>query len=166
MGVEIDSVAPGVIIRSRNAFGAMTREIVVDSTTNVYTANDQVGSLLNFADLIPEAGGAAYIETATLLDDQVATSLAAELWLFSRPVTDAGENAAHSLSDADARFCVGVIAFSTYYTSALNQNSQVQWGRLVQFDPTRRGLYGLLVTRGAPTYVANGVRLRLSVLPV
>ena len=118
-----------------------------------------------FTGLVQEPGGSCYIETFTLWETLLNAS-SDELWLFSRPVTVAGENAAHSISDADMLYCVTVIATGTYFASALNTMTQVQHSRLVTCEPNQTGLWGLLVTRGTPTYAANGVKLRLTCLAV
>ena len=71
-------------------------------------------------------------------------------------------NAAHSISDADALLNVGVIASGTYYASALNSISVAKDINL-PFSVAATTLFGILVTRGTPTYAANSLFVRLQI---
>ena len=64
-------------------------------------------------------------------------------------------------TDADAALCVGVIASGTYYASALNSISVASVDLAISCAATT--LFGLLVTRGTPTYTASGLTVALHI---
>lgn len=127
--------------------------IVVTPTidTAIYASGDTIANaLIAFPNAVLAAGGVAKLDKVVIVDAAV-QSIAGELWLFSDVVTPAAMNAPHSISDADAALCVGVVPFGTYYPSALNSIS-VAKGVDLPFTVAGTTLYGILVTRGTPTY--------------
>ena len=156
--VELDQIIPvvGKIV---------TRTVVVPGVgTGAHAANDVVGIPFQIPDLVRVTGGGGVIGTVTLIETTT-NSIATELWLFDRQIASAADDAAHSISDADAAFCVGVISITSYTTSALNSVG-VASGTNIAFNTmaNSRSLWGLLVTRGAPTYAAGGIALKVSVV--
>jgi hypothetical protein len=129
-----------------------------------YVAGDYVGTSatpMTFA--LDFWAGAIY--SATLIDYAL-QSVACELWLFDTAVTPPNDSAAWSISDADAKTCIGVIPFSTYYASALNSVSPAPSVGLAFQAQGTKAIYGCLVTRGAPTYASGDLTIRLEILPV
>lgn len=96
-----------------------------------------------------------WVDKLTIIDKDKQAA-AGELWLFNSSVTPAAANAAHSISDADAAKCVGVIPFGAYYDSALNS---VSFAKNINLSVVSlsTSLWGILVTRGTPTYTASGL---------
>ncbi len=95
-----------------------------------------------------------------VIADAALQSQPCELWLFNATVTPAAENAAHSISDADAAKCIGVIYSGPYYASALNSVS-VAKGIGLAIKCAASSLYGIAVTRGTPTYAADSLTFKL-----
>jgi hypothetical protein len=131
-----------------------------------YVANDYVGTdhtamIFPGASRIP--GGSGYIVNA-VLEDNVSASVSGELWMFrSAPAGLPDDSAAFTITDADARECIGIIPFNTYYASALNSiamgDIKIPIGFTCAVGST--SLYGAFVTRGAPGYTANDLQFRL-----
>ena len=145
------------------------------STGGTYSANDYVGTNatpMEFTNCAPAVswsggGGGGLIVGARLIDGAL-QSVSTELWVFDSTITAPNDNAAWSLSDADAKKLVCVIPFSTYYASALNSVAEgVPSGGAAKFQcaADSKSLYGCLVTRGAPVYANGDVTVRLTVLP-
>ena len=110
-------------------------------------------------------GASGYIVGAALIDASAQT-IPLELWLYDAPITPPNDNAAWSLSDANAKSCLGVISFNTYRVSALNSMSQgtLDGGALRFFTgDTTTSIFGCLVTRGAPVYTNGDLTVRLSI---
>jgi hypothetical protein len=150
-----------------------TPDITVTPTLTVggtFATGDYVGTsgtCMTFTGCALEAGKGGFVLGADLIDGSGATGVAAELWVFDAAVTPPNDNAAWSISDADAKKKVCVIPFSTYYASALNCTSEGQpasnGGK--HFTSVTGNLFGCLVTRGAPVYANGDVIIRLSVMP-
>lgn len=104
--------------------------------------------------------------TSCMLIDYALQSVSGELWLFDSIVTPPADSAAWSLSDADMATCIGIIAFNTYYASALNSISFGIPASPINFKcgASVKELYGCFVTRGSPTYASGDLTFRLSVL--
>lgn len=129
-------------------------------TGGAYTSGDCLHTtVLTFPNAVSQTGGTGTIKKLVVIDSDV-QSAAGELWLFSATVTPAAANAAHSISDAHALLCVGVIPFGTYYASALNSVS-VSAALNVSFTVAATSLFGILVTRATPTYTASGLTVNL-----
>lgn len=155
------------------AKGGGVKHITVTPTLTVhanYAANDYVGTSgapMTFSNAARVAGGSGLVLGCVVVDG-AAQSIAGELWLFDATVTPPADSAAWSISDADAKKCIGVIPTGTYYASALNS--------VAPSDPAGEGpirfncaaasqdIYGCFVTRGAPTYADGDLTFRLAVM--
>lgn len=156
------------IIGSGGAVPVGSRSAVVTVTptldTAAYASGDTLATaILTFASTAFNVGGTGYVESLIVIDADL-QSAAGELWLFSTSVTPAAANAAHSISDANALVCIGVIPFGPYYASALNSVSVAKGvGLAFKCDASLAGFYGIAVTRGTPTHTASGLTFRLTV---
>jgi hypothetical protein len=129
--------------------------------TVIYAAGDSLHTaVITFASAVRVSGGTGRVRKVIVIDKDL-QSAAGELWLFSATVTPAAANAAHSISDADAALCIGVIPFGTYYASALNSVSVASPDLPINCAATT--LFGILVTRGTPTYTAAGLTVALQI---
>jgi len=129
--------------------------------TAIYASGDSLHTaVISFASAVRLSGGTGRVRKLVVIDKDL-QSAAGELWLFSATVTPAAANAAHSISDADAALCVGVIPFGTYYASALNSISVASPDLPINCAATT--LFGILVTRGTPTYTAAGLTVALQI---
>lgn len=140
--------------------------VVVSATptldTAIYASGDSLHTtVLSFVSAVRVSGGAGIVEKMVIVDASAQTA-AFELWLFSATVTPAAANAAHSISDADAALCVGVIASGTYFSSALNSVSVAKDVRL-PIVCAATTLFGILVTRATPTYLAGSLTVSLQI---
>jgi hypothetical protein len=147
------------------ALPAGSKSVVISVTptldTSAYASGDSLHTtVLSFANAVGVSGGTGILESVVISDHDV-QSAAGELWLFSATVTPAAANAAHSISDAHADLCVGVVPFGPYYTSALNSISVARPALPIACAATT--LFGILVTRGTPTYTASGLVVRLQI---
>ncbi len=150
--------------------GGNTAQIDVTPTLTVaatYVSGDYVGTSttpMTFSGASRINNSTGTILSAVLVDGAL-QSVACELWLFDTTLTAPADSAAWTLTDAEAKRCIGVIPFSTYYASGANSISFAQ-GVGIGFKTisASTNLYGCLVTRGAPTYASGDLTVRLNIL--
>lgn len=127
--------------------------------TSIYASGDSLHTtVISFASAVRTTAGTGTVRKMVVLD-KIAQSIALELWLFSATVTPAAANAAHAISDADAALCIGVIPSGTYYASSNNSISVTSPALPITCAATT--LFGILVTRGTPTYGASDLVVSL-----
>jgi hypothetical protein len=165
--LRTNSIAVTLVDGSGVESGSSTTKYVtavVAAAAAAYHANDFVGAVIDFTPMARAVARGGYITGATLTDYAV-QSIACELWLFhTTPAGVPADNAAWTFTDATS--CIGVIPFTTYYASALNSvsNGSIPNGALpFVCDAADQSIFGALVTRGTPTYGANGVIITLTV---
>lgn len=130
------------------------------TATTAYTAGDQLGTILTFANTPRASGGFATLVQAILLDEAKLVG-PVELYLFDRSVTLATDNAVADFSDADMAFLVGVIDFPL--PKSLNSNFVSMGMPLPQVLKTNAtSLFGALVTRVGHSFFAAATNLRVS----
>ena len=124
-----------------------------------YTANDQVGEMFP----IPlTTGFEGWLDTVVLFETTT-NSLAADLFIFDEGVVNAvADNSAVSITDAlMRRACIGFVRIVDYAATAVNSIGESKGSALaVKTRDNESALYGLLVTRGAPTYAVGGINLK------
>ena len=148
--------------------GRVADQLVTPTLTvaGAYVSGDFVGTSatpLAFATAVRISGGSGIIHSAVLVD-YAKQSIPIELWIFNATFTPPADNAAWSISDADALKCIAVITFDTWFASALNSVSFIgNIGKAFKLSGVT-ALYGALVTRGAPTYATGDLSLTLNIL--
>jgi hypothetical protein len=123
-------------------------------TAGVYSANDAVGGLLTFASAARVSGGGGIIKQVVLLDD-AGQDAAMELWLFNSTFTAMADNAAWAPSEADLRKLIAIVstADGAYFAAGTPSAARVVVDQ--RYDLTGTSMFGQLVTRGTPTFVAT-----------
>lgn len=99
-------------------------------------------------------------------DAVTAANLAGVLWLFDATVTPAAANAAHSISDADAKLLIGCIPVvaGDCNLSALNTTATVRLAAPLPFDlGAGSSIFGIYVVGATPTFAGGSVRFILGV---
>jgi len=123
------------------------------STTPAYTAKDAVGGLLTFANAVRETGSSGVLMGVTVIDaSQQRPSL--ELVLFDRTFTASTDNAIFDPTDADLANCLGVVAINSWADFNDNSVATVS-GVSLPIVLSGTSLFGQLLTRGTPTFVAT-----------
>lgn len=137
-------------------------------TAGAYSADDAVGGKLTFTGC-PEDG---LIHNAVLIDNSE-QAVELDLVLFSEDFTAVADNAAFTVSDADAANIVTIINIpAANYKDIGGQKVAVVENKSIPFKLTEdtstkyARLYGQLITRGTPTYVATtDITVKIGVLP-
>jgi len=140
---------------------AVEVELTIASAAAAYASGDIIGAELTIAGAARVNGGTGKI-TGITLSDYALQNVQGELWITGSPVVEPADNAAWSISDAESATVVTVVPFALYYSSALNGIAPM--GNLSLPFKCLSGikdLYCCFVTRGAPTYIANGLHLKI-----
>jgi len=154
-GAQITFAAPAVL------------SVTPTLDTSAYADADSMDTtVLSFANAAAVTGGTGHVLRMTIVDasDQ---GIDMKLHLFSASVSPAAENAAHSLSDADAAKYIGTIITTsgTWQDHTLNQTCSVTPAPPIPYKlDSGTTLFGVLVSEGAGTYAADGVTIKLHVL--
>ena len=131
--------------------------LAITDTGAAHANGDLVGTdntPFTFHNCAAENGGSGKVIGAVLVDWDL-QSVAGDLWLFDHaPLGLPADNAAITITDASAKYFIGLIPFDTYYATALNSVSVGTPTSPLAFkcEATSNDLYGFFVTRGAPTY--------------
>lgn len=123
-------------------------------TAGAYIANDAVGGLLTFANAGRAIGYGGVVKDMIILDD-AGQDAEMELWLFNATFTPMVDNAPWAPSEADLRKLVAIIttANGAYFDAGTPSAAMVEVSQ--RYDLVGTSLFGQLVTRGTPTYVAT-----------
>ena len=129
--------------------------------TAAYASGDCLHTAPIHFTILGSGAFSGFVEKMVVVDGAV-QSAALELWLFDTSPTPAAANAAHSISDADAAHCIGVIYSGAYAASALNSVS-VAKGLNLAVSAAGREIYGILVSRGTGTYGVSDLVVTLEI---
>jgi len=156
LGSNFAAVKSGSNILTQSTISLNQTRITVQpvvSTTPAYTAKDAVGGKLTFANAARSSGGSITVQ-AVVVVDRSQQMPALELVLFDRDFTASNDNAAFDPTDADLAYCVGVVKigdWSDFSDNAVAVRTGI--GLAAKLEGT--DLYGQLVTRSTPTFVAT-----------
>lgn len=131
-------------------------------TNATYTAADQLGNLFTFANAARISGGTGRITSITLLDEAVVIG-PVDVVFFDRSVTLAADNAAFSISDADAAYALAYVQMAGPFSFT---NSRFLAAHNLSIPYTCNGgtdLYAALITRSANAAYASATAIKLSI---
>lgn len=81
------------------------------TATTLYTAGDQLGTIISLTNMAATSGGAGWIGSLTLLCDAPGVIGAVRAWFFTGSVSLSADNSGFAISDADAAKCIGTVTF-------------------------------------------------------
>ncbi len=127
-------------------------QVEITAHADAYATGDQIGTLQTIRVSDASRVGAE-ITLITVLDLNSQKS-ALDLFFFDRSVTVAADNAAASFSDADMRFCLGVVNVlaADYDDNAANSIATVGINFPIIAGDAGPSVFMAAVSRGAPDY--------------
>lgn len=135
--------------------------------TNIYAAGDVLAATQEVAGAVRFPGGTGILQSIQILDEDDQTAAAMTVYIFQSNVALGTENAAISITDANARELLGVIAIaSTDWVDLINSKvaQKNNLGIAVKAEDDSTSLYIALSTAGTPTQTASGITARLGIL--
>lgn len=158
-GSTIPITAPdgslNVEARRDTLFSQITSAGLTTATT-AYTAGDQVGTLFTITDAARASGGTGRIKAVMLHDEQDIIG-PYDVVFFRSSVTLAADNAAFSLSDADANLVCQLAQLAGAYDLTNNRIAQAQNLDLPYACTGGTSLYAALICRAGHTFFSGGV---------
>lgn len=130
--------------------------------TGVFQDGDSMCPIVEVASAVRSSGGCAILQSI-VVNDKDDQGVAFDIYLFAASVTLPTPNAAWDVSDADMAQCLGFVQIATgdYLDAGANrQATKANLGIMVA-PTTGTSLYLALRSRGAGTYTASGVTLKL-----
>jgi len=127
----------------------------ISPSTTAYADGDVIGGIITFSDVVNDIGGGV-VKDAVLADTStVATSL--NLFLFNQsPSSVADDNDGFDPADSDLPYIFGRFEFASGSFEQFADNQICEAASNEQPFYTEDGnLYGVLVSRGTPTYAPN-----------
>jgi hypothetical protein len=126
-------------------------------TSAAYATGDTMGFPFVLSDVFYATPKSILLETVVLVD-AAKQAPSCELVLFYSTFTETADNAAFAPTDADAAKILAVVPISTWYSYSVNSVA-VESGLGLSIprhtsSGSTRNLYGQLVSRGSPTFVA------------
>lgn len=162
----IDDIVAGNLART----GPVLREVTVTFTldTNIYAAGDVLADRQILNSVVRAADAKGYLVGITILDEDDQAAAGMDVYLLSADVTLGTENAAISISDANARNILGVVPIASgdwkdLINSKMAHKVSGDTGLPMPITPVSGtdDVYIALVTAGTPTQTANGITARL-----
>lgn len=149
---SLDNINSDIVIPISSAGITISQTPTI--TAGAYSAGDNVGGLLTFANAARQSGGGGIVKGVSIVDD-AGQNAQLELWLFNQTFTQGADNAAWSALEADLENFIGVIstASGVWYSGGTSSVAYIEHS--MRYDLDNTSLFGRLVTRGTPTYVAT-----------
>ena len=123
-------------------------------TAGAYIADDCVGGILTFANASRLVGGGGVIKNLSIVDDN-GQDAQMELWLFDQTFTSPGDNAPWVSTEVDLHNLVAIITSvdGAWFDGGTPHVNVVEVSQ--QYTCAATSLFGQLVTRGTPTFLAT-----------
>lgn len=133
------------------------RVTLVMANAGAYSSGDQVGVPIVLTDILASTKGQLLLTSVNVIDYAV-QSLALDLWFFKSQPTTVADNAAYSMTDANALLCVGIVQIvaGNYSIAAINSVATLgNINKMLQGIAGSKDLWMAAVTRGTPTYASG-----------
>lgn len=141
-------------------------DVTLSLNTSAYATGDLLADVQEMATFFRVNGGTAVIQSVTVIDkdDQ---GVALDLVFTDDSGTWGTENSAVSVTDAIADGVQGVVSVAAAdYADMINSQiaSKSSLGLVVKAPSESKSLYIVAVSRGAGTYTASGIVVRIGVM--
>lgn len=130
-------------------------QVVPTISTTAYTAKDNVGGLMTFANAVRTSGGSCSLQAVQIVD-QDQERVAIDMALFRASITAPTDNAIFAPTDAELDDCVGVVNIVSSDYADFSTNSIASKQNLgLSMTLAGTDLFVALVARTAMTYTST-----------
>lgn len=142
--------------------------VTLSMDTSAYTAGDVLADTQEVAGAVGDSGGAAILNSVVLLDKDDQAAAAIDLVFFRSSVSLGTENAAPSISDANAAEILGIVNVpaANFIDVGGAKVATVTGVNLLVEPTTGTSIYVAAICRGTPTQTASGIVLNLGFSPI
>lgn len=150
-------------------FTTIVSSTVTMSVAGAYASGDYMGTSTSpqaFSDVVRGTAKTGIIKSIVISDKITTANVAMELWLLSSTFVAPTDNAAWTISDAEALTVQGIIALPTANWYASGANQIYYDGTLcIPIKPSATSLYYALVARGVtPAFTSADLTINLGIL--
>lgn len=140
-------------------------DVTLTLDTSAYASGDVMADTQTLTNAVRVSGGRAILQSLTVIDEDDQAQ-AFDLLFFLANRSLGTENSAPNISDTNARDCLGFVKVATtdYIDLGGVQVACLRGLGLVLEASGSRDLYLGTIIRGAATYTASGVKLKLGLL--
>jgi hypothetical protein len=139
-------------------------DLVLTLDTSAYSNGDVLAAAQELVSAVRATGGTGVIQSIAVIDlDDQAQAL--DIVISDSTITLGTENAAVSISDADAAKILGIVeVVAGDYVDLANSRLATKDNLGIVVMPDTTSLYISAISRGTGTYTASGIRLRFGIL--
>jgi hypothetical protein len=142
-------------------------DVTLSLDTSAYANGDLLADTQVVTNALARVNGTGVIESLVVLDEDDQTAYTFYLAFFDANVTMGTENAAPTMTDANARNILGTVAFATADAiDIVNSKAYCKNGLRVPVKAasgTKDIYMAAVVITGTPTHTAAGIRVRLGI---
>lgn len=145
---------------------AEVKEVTLTLDTAVYLAGDVLSDTAKIVGAMLMNGGRARLVSVVVVDEDD-QGAAFDLFFFSKTQSLGAKNAAPDITDAAARDLLGtvsIVAGDYVDLGGVRVATKSGLDLLLEAVPGSLDVFLGTITRGAPTYTASGLRLRLGLV--
>jgi hypothetical protein len=141
-------------------------DLTLSLDTSIYADGDVLADRQELANAVRFAGGVAYLHSLFVLDEDD-QGVDFDLIFLNADVTLGTENAAASITDANARTEIGRVSVvaADYYDQGGSKVACIKnIGLMLKAAPGVTSIYVGAISRGTGTYTVSGIRLKLGLM--
>jgi hypothetical protein len=150
-----------VVLLDKSTNGPNVFSVIPTLDTSIYADGDSMCAIVEIANFV-RAAGETCILNSLVVNDEDDQGIAFEVFFFDRTATLPAVNAAWNVSDADMANCLGYIPVAAADYNDLGGNRIAVIKNIgLPMKPNATSLFMALRSRGAGTYTAAGVTMKL-----
>lgn len=141
-------------------------DVTMTCDTSALAIGDVATDTATITGAVRANGGRAILESILLLDEDD-QGAALDIYFFKTNVSLGTKNSAPNISDSDARNLLGYVSIASADYKDLGGCKVVcvkGIGLMLEADTAATSCFVSIVSQGAPTYTANGLRLKLGMV--
>lgn len=140
-------------------------DVTLTLDTAIYASGDVLSDTAELTGAMRVIGGKGILRSITVIDEDD-QGIAFDIFFFKVTQSLGAKNAAPNISDAAARDCLGAISVAAgdyIDLGGVRVATKSGLALVLESDPASLNIFIGTITRGTPTYTANGLKLKLGI---